>query len=134
MSKMHDLHHFLLLCFETNSRILSSSMTFDDYQTLSRKTALYPDKDRNFVYPTLGLAGEAGEVAEKIKKVLRDGGGVVTEEKKTEIEKELGDVLWYVSQLATELGLSLDRVAATNVEKLLSRLERGVIKGDGDNR
>lgn len=109
-------------------------MTFEEYQTQSRKTALYPDKDRNFVYPTLGLAGEAGEVAEKIKKVLRDGGGVMSDEKKTEIEKELGDVLWYVSQIATELGLSLDRVATVNIEKLLSRLDRGVIKGDGDDR
>lgn len=109
-------------------------MTFDEYQKESRKTAIYPDKGQNFIYPTLGLSGEAGEVAEKIKKVLRDDGGKVGDEKKQEIEKELGDVLWYVAQIATELGLSLDRVAEMNIEKLFSRLERGKLQGGGDNR
>jgi NTP pyrophosphatase (non-canonical NTP hydrolase) len=109
-------------------------MNFEEYQKDSRRTALYPDLGKNFVYPTLGLAGEAGEVAEKIKKVLRDDGGKVSDEKKQDITKELGDVLWYVSQIATELGLSLDDIAKLNIEKLLSRLERGQIKGSGDNR
>ncbi len=109
-------------------------MTFNDYQTKSRVTAKYPDLGHNFVYPTLGLAGEAGEVAEKIKKVLRDKGGVIDEETKQLIAKELGDVLWYVAQIATELGLSLEDVAAGNIEKLMSRLERGVISGNGDVR
>lgn len=109
-------------------------MTFEEYQTQSRVTAKYPNLGNNFVYPTLGLSGEAGEVAEKIKKVLRDKGGVVDEETKQLIAKELGDVLWYVAQIATELGLDLDRVAAGNIEKLLSRMERGVIQGSGDNR
>lgn len=109
-------------------------MDFNEYQKLSRKTALYPDKDKNFIYPTLGLNGEAGEVAEKIKKVLRDKGGVINETTKTEIAKELGDVLWYVAQLATELGLSLDEVATSNIEKLADRQKRNQLAGDGDNR
>jgi NTP pyrophosphatase (non-canonical NTP hydrolase) len=109
-------------------------MTLDEYQTQSRRTAVYPTLGQSFVYPALGLCGEAGEVAEKIKKVVRDDGGVCSEEKKQEIKKELGDVLWYVAQVATEMGLSLDDIATFNLEKLLSRLERGVIHGSGDNR
>lgn len=109
-------------------------MTFDDYQKKSRKTALYPDRDNNFIYPTLGLAGETGEIAEKIKKIIRDDGMRVDDEKREALEKELGDVLWYVSQLATELGLSLEDIAAKNLEKLFSRLERGKLSGSGDNR
>ena len=114
--------------------IKKESMTFNDYQKKSRTTARYPDAGNNFVYPTLGLSGEAGEVAEKIKKVLRDEGGEVSDEKRREIEKELGDVLWYISQIATELNLSLDNIARNNLEKLLSRAERGVLHGSGDNR
>ena len=87
-------------------------MTFEEYQKKSRETALYPNKDTNFIYPTLGLAGEAGEVAEKVKKILRDKNGVVDEETRQTIEKELGDVLWYVSQIATEFGLKLEDVAS----------------------
>jgi NTP pyrophosphatase (non-canonical NTP hydrolase) len=109
-------------------------MNFKDYQEKSRKTALYPNKDNNFIYPTLGLAGEAGEVAEKIKKVIRDKDGVIDDETKEMIKKELGDVLWYVSQLATELGLSLDDVAESNIKKLYDRMERGKLRGSGDNR
>lgn len=109
-------------------------MTFDEYQTKSRLTVKYPDQGSNFIYPTLGLCGEAGEVAEKIKKVLRDKGGIIDEETKQLLAKELGDVLWYLAQIATELGLSLDAVASGNIEKLMSRLERGVISGSGDNR
>ena len=109
-------------------------MTFEEYQKISRETAIYPDKDNNFIYPTLGLVGETGEVAEKIKKVLRDKNAVITEETKKELSKELGDVLWYFSQLATELGFSLEEIAALNVEKLKSRQERGMLHGSGDNR
>jgi len=109
-------------------------MTFEEYQQLSRETAVYPEVGKNFIYPTLGLAGEAGEVAEKIKKVLRDDGGIVNAEKKEELLKELGDVLWYLSQIATELKLSLDAVASFNIHKLMSRKERGKISGSGDNR
>lgn len=109
-------------------------MNFSDYQKESRKTAMYPDKDHNFVYPTLGISGESGEVAEKVKKILRDKEGKVDEEDKMEIAKELGDVLWYIAQLSSELGLDLDDVARGNIEKLRSRKERGVVHGNGDNR
>lgn len=109
-------------------------MTFEEYQKLSRKTAIYPDKDNNFIYPTLGLTGEAGEVAEKIKRVLTENNGVVDDLKRQEIKKELGDVLWYLSQIATELDLSLDDIATFNVEKISSRQERNKLSGDGDNR
>ncbi len=109
-------------------------MTFEEYQKKSRKTAVYPNANQNFVYPTLGLAGESGEVAEKIKKTIRDDDGKITDEKKIEIEKELGDVLWYVSQIASELNLSLDQIAEKNIEKLYSRMERNKLSGSGDNR
>jgi len=109
-------------------------MTFEEYQAEARKTAIYPNKDNNYIYPTLGLVGEAGEVAEKIKKVIRDNEGVVSEEKKEEIIKELGDVLWYIANLSKELGISLEEVANKNIEKLISRQQRGELHGSGDNR
>ena len=109
-------------------------MDFRDYQKLSRKTAIYPQRGKNFIYPTLGLAGEAGEVAEKIKKVLRDNQGIVDQPRKEEIAKELGDVLWYLAQIATELGLSLEEVAKGNLKKLSSRQKRKRLSGSGDNR
>ena len=90
-------------------------MTFQEYQQWSRKTAIYWDLGKNLVYPTLGLAGEVGEVAEKIKKIFRDDNGIISDEKRIEIQKELGDVLWYVSQLASEMGLSLEDVVKTTV-------------------
>ncbi|HEX7586561.1 MAG TPA: nucleoside triphosphate pyrophosphohydrolase family protein [Patescibacteria group bacterium] len=109
-------------------------MNFENYQKKSRKTALYPEVGKNYIYPTIGLAGETGEVSEKIKKVIRDKGGKIDDETREMIKKELGDVLWYVSQLASELGLSLDDIAEKNIEKLYSRLERGKLQGSGDNR
>lgn len=109
-------------------------MTFDEYQEKTKETAIYPSVGERFVYPTLGLLGEAGEVAEKVKKIFRDEGGVVTPEKREEIKKEMGDVLWYLSQLAAELGLSLKEIAADNVKKLESRKIRGTLNGNGDNR
>jgi len=113
-------------------------MQFSDYQKQSRLTAKYPDIDNNFVYPTLGLVGEAGELAEKVKKLMRDKHmftpAEVTDDIKAEVLKELGDVMWYTAQLATEFGVDLDAVAEQNIEKLQSRLERGKIGGEGDNR
>lgn len=109
-------------------------MTFLEYQKNSRRTALYPNVNNNYIYPTLGLSGEAGEVAEKIKKIIRDKDGSVGKEDREELEKELGDVLWYISQIATELKINLEDIAANNLEKLLSRLERNKIGGNGDNR
>ncbi|OQA70669.1 MAG: MazG nucleotide pyrophosphohydrolase domain protein [Parcubacteria group bacterium ADurb.Bin247] len=109
-------------------------MTFEEYQNKSRETAIYPSLGSNFIYPTLGLVGESGEVAEKIKKILRDKEGVINEDSRKEIAKELGDVLWYLAQLSSELNLSLDDIAKMNIEKISSRKERNVLSGDGDNR
>src|SRR3954454_2982075 len=109
-------------------------MRLSDYQERSRATAVYPNAGENLLYPTLGLCGEAGEVAEKIKKMLRDDAGQFTEEHRVAMAKELGDVLWYVAQLATEAGLDLDDVAGANLEKLLSRQQRGVLQGSGHDR
>ena len=82
----------------------------------------------------MGLGGEAGEVLDKVKKIMRDDGGVITDGRREAIKGELGDTLWYLAVLCTELGLSLDDVAAANVQKLKDRKERGVIKGSGDYR
>jgi NTP pyrophosphatase (non-canonical NTP hydrolase) len=109
-------------------------MTFDEYQDASRKTAQYPDLGRNLAYPTLGLAGETGEVAERIKKLYRDDGGVLTPERRDALKAELGDVLWYVAALCSELGLRMGEVAEYNVGKLRDRRNRHVIQGDGDER
>lgn len=108
-------------------------MDFSEYQRLSRRTAEYP-REAWLSYPALGLAGEAGELAEHAKKAIRDNAGVVSDERKAAMSKELGDVLWYVAQLATELELDLNEIAEQNLEKLLSRQRRGVLGGDGDNR
>jgi NTP pyrophosphatase (non-canonical NTP hydrolase) len=104
-----------------------------EYQRLARRTAQYP-REAWLTYPALGLAGEAGEVAEHAKKAIRDDGGVLSDERRAAMSKELGDVLWYVAQLASELGLELDEIAQANLEKLLSRQRRGVLSGSGDER
>lgn len=109
-------------------------MTFEEYQKTSRRFVIYPEPGNNITYPTLGLANEAGEVAGKVKKVFRDGGGVPNDEQKQMIADEIGDVLWYCAQLATELGCSLSQIADRNIEKLSSRLERGKLGGSGDAR
>lgn len=107
-----------------------------NYQSLSRRTWRWipAGSDQVDVYCALGLADEAGEVAGKVKKVLRDSGGIVTAETKEAIKLELGDALWYLTQIATSLDLTLEEVAASNLLKLLGRLERGTIGGSGDNR
>lgn len=109
-------------------------MTFDEYQKLSKGTAQYSSFIPSWVYLALGLAGESGEVVDKLKKVVRNHNGEFSDEAKLEIQKELGDVLWYVSQLCEELGLSLEDVALLNRAKLEDRKTRRVIKSRGDNR
>lgn len=104
------------------------------YQRESRKTWSLIHTDHPIVYPTLGLVNEAGEVAGKVKKIFRDKGGVVSEADREALKQELGDVLWYFTQICTELDLTLEEVAAANLDKLFSRLARGVIRGDGDQR
>lgn len=107
---------------------------FQDYQDESRKTWGIIAVDHPIVYPTLGLANEAGEVAGKIKKIFRDKGGVISEADREALKYELGDVLWYLTQICTELDLTLAEVAGANIEKLASRKARGQINGEGDNR
>ena len=109
-------------------------MDFKTYQKQARLTAQYPNLGSNNIYPTLGLVGEAGEVAEKVKKVIRDKKGIFDEESKKGIKKELGDVLWYLSNLCTEFNFSLDEVALQNLEKLTNRVDKGTISGSGDDR
>jgi NTP pyrophosphatase (non-canonical NTP hydrolase) len=109
-------------------------MTFNEYQAAARQTAQYPDLGRNLTYPALGLAGETGEVAERVKKLIRDDGGVLTPERRELLKAELGDVLWYVAALCWELDLPMDEVAEHNVRKLRDRKARNVISGDGDHR
>ena len=109
-------------------------MNFDEYQKRSRKTAVYPKIGKDIVYPTLGVVGESGEVAEKVKKILRDDGGKLSKEKIRELSKEMGDVLWYLANLASELKLSFGDIAKQNIEKLSDRQKRGKLKGSGDNR
>lgn len=115
-------------------------MTLNEYQEKALATAIYPNRGGNLVYPALKLAGEAGEVAEKVGKLMRDHGyrpGVqyeITPEKCQELVKELGDVMWYVAAIADELEVSLNEIAATNIAKLLDRQKRGVLQGSGDKR
>ncbi len=110
-----------------------AKLTFEEFQELSAETAMY-DGQWMMMYPALGLAGEAGEVCNKVKKIYRDDGGFLTDEVRETIAKELGDVLWYISALATDLDLNLDDIARGNRDKLESRHKRGVIGGSGDNR
>jgi NTP pyrophosphatase (non-canonical NTP hydrolase) len=109
------------------------SITFDHFQTEAAKLAIYP-RETKVVYTALGLAGEAGEIANKVKKIIRDDGSNLTKKRKAAISKELGDVLWYAAMLAEDLGLSLGDIARNNIEFLNDRKERGVLQGDGDDR
>lgn len=108
--------------------------SFNAYQRESRKTWGVISTDHPIVYPTLGLANEVGEVVGKIKKIFRDRGGVISEEDRQALKQEIGDVLWYLTQICTELDLTLEEVAEANLVKLFSRLERNQISGSGDNR
>lgn len=108
-------------------------MEMNEFQRQALQTAIYPQELRT-IYPLIGITGETGEVAEKVKKVIRDRNGIFSKSDRLKIAKELGDVLWYLSVLANDLGYSLDEVAALNIEKIRSRNERGKLHGNGDNR
>ncbi|UTN93066.1 MazG-like nucleotide pyrophosphohydrolase [Streptomyces phage Marky] len=112
------------------------SMDFPQYQQGARETAVYPGQGQGagLAYAALGLAGEAGEVANKVKKILRDRGGVLNAQTAAAIAEECGDVLWYLAALCDELGADLGQVAALNLAKLESRALRGKIQGEGDSR
>ena len=116
-------------------------MELNQYQKLALETAVYP-KEFKTIYPALGMSGEAGEVADKVKKVIRDdekvrdgnGALVLSEERREELAKEVGDVLWYVATMSYDLGYSLEEIAVMNYDKLKSRQVRGQLHGSGDNR
>lgn len=108
-------------------------MTLNEYQKKALETAVYP-QEYKIIYPSLGLTGEAGECSDKVKKVIRDNGGVFTNENRYEIAKEIGDVLWYCATLANDIGFGLETIGQMNYNKLHSRQVRGVIGGSGDNR
>lgn len=114
-------------------------MNVKEYQDQAHSFANYyvPGKDESFnpfIYPAINLSGEAGEVAGKFAKAYRDDNGVITEERKQAIVKELGDVLWFVAELCTLLGVDMEDVMEHNISKLASRKERGVLFGSGDDR
>ena len=106
----------------------------NDYQTAALKTAVYPNQGNNLIYPVLGICGESGEVAEKVKKLIRDGDGTLTEETRNEMALELGDVCWYAAAFAHELNYTLEEIMQMSLDKLASRQQRGVLSGNGDNR
>jgi len=105
----------------------------DMYQKVAKTTAIYP-REQAIIYPTLGLTGEAGEVANKVKKIIRDGSDSKDEKLVSEIKSEIGDCLWYIAVLASDFDIKLSDIASTNLEKLEKRKEKGTIHGSGDNR
>ena len=105
----------------------------DMYQQVAKTTAIYP-REQAIIYPTLGLTGEAGEVANKVKKIIRDGTNKNNENLVQEISAEIGDCLWYISVLADDIGVKLSDIANRNLEKLANRKEKGTIHGSGDDR
>ncbi len=109
-------------------------MDFKEYQRLALRTAAGKEKNNELFHLVLGLVGEAGEIAEKFKKLVRDNDSNEDLIDREDIAKELGDVLWYVATLAHYLEIPLEDIANKNIEKLTSRLERGKLSGSGDNR
>jgi len=108
--------------------------TIEWYEERALELACYPTVHSSIVYPILGLAGETGEVCEKVKKIFRDKQGIFSKTDREELVKELGDVLWYITAIAFEIGSNLTQVAEGNIRKLSSRKDRDVLHGNGDNR
>lgn len=109
------------------------TITFNEYQEWTATTRVYPGPTK-VIYPALGLSGESGEVAEKVKKLLRDHDGILSDEYRGEIAKEIGDVLWYCAALSADLGYELGEIAQMNIDKLMKRKAENKIQGNGDNR
>ena len=114
------------------------ALTFNEYQELVGQFAQYPNRGTNTIYPALGLVGEAGEAADKVKKWWRNQGAKnsqdYTIDQCRELAKEIGDIMWYISAMAFELGYTLEDIAQMNIDKLTDRNNRGVVKSEGDNR
>lgn len=113
--------------------LVEEIMEFSSYQEKAVSTAIYPEK-YEIIYPALGLGGESGEVLEKVKKFIRDDNCVMTDDRRSALKKELGDCLWYLANLANDLGLSLNDIASANLQKLAARKEKGTLQGSGDDR
>lgn len=129
MSEETGEYRISMICESPDSK----GMTLNEYQQIALETAVYP-KEYNIVYPALGMAGEAGEVADKVKKVIRDNNADFSPLKCEEIALEIGDVMWYCAVLADRIGYKLDTIARMNNRKLKSRQLRGKLGGNGDNR
>ena len=117
-----------------DNKDLKNFHILEEYEELMQTSKFYPVDKLPITYPALGLNGEAGEVAEKVKKCWRDNGGVFTEEIKKAILKELGDVLWYITATAQDMGYSLEDVIKNNFEKIDKRVKTNTQHGEGDNR
>jgi NTP pyrophosphatase (non-canonical NTP hydrolase) len=111
----------------------NKNMTFAEYEEMVKKISIYPPSHK-ILYPALGLAGEAGEVANKVKKLIRDGFNNQPKDWRENIASEIGDVLWYCVALSNDLNVPISTVAKNNMDKLLSRFERGTLGGSGDKR
>ena len=110
-------------------------MTLEEYQKQALTTVIQTDNEfRDLLHWVLGINGEAGEIAEKMKKIIRDKNGELSAEDKQELAKEVGDVLWYLAVFAHNLGVPLEEIAQANLDKLQSRKARGVLQGSGENR
>ena len=109
-------------------------LRIENYETEAAVTAIYPNRGNNLIYPVLGLVGEAGEIANKVKKIQRDHASVMTEEMRNQLGEELGDVFWYLAACAYELDFKLADLAEANLQKLAQRKQRGTLHGSGDNR
>ena len=122
------------MTYDVENPALESDLNI--YQAKAISTAIYPSRGSlwGMIYCTLKLNGEAGEVAEKIGKILRDNNGKISDEKRIDLIKELGDVLWYIANLANELSVTLDDVAQINLDKLAQRKANNTLHGSGDNR
>jgi NTP pyrophosphatase (non-canonical NTP hydrolase) len=119
---------------EISSKVeANNNISTTDYTNFTRETAIYP-KCRELEYVTLGLVGESGEIANKVKKVIRDDGGIITNEKIEDLKCEVGDVCWYIARLCDHLGTTIDEVLTNNVKKLSKRCIDSKITGSGDNR
>lgn len=120
---------------KSEENVAGGEFTFEEYQEYAKGFRSYPSiGDCTLTYPILGLAGEAGEVSNKYKKVFRDNGGLLNNEQKIGLALELGDVLWYLAMIAEEMGMSLGSIARMNIDKLVKRKESGTINGSGNNR
>lgn len=131
--RSYEYEHWDIVKAGVPNTVPIETISFDAYQVAAYALATYP-RSMTINYPALGLAGESGEVANKVKKIYRDDGGTLTDERREQIKKELGDVLWYVAAVATDIGVSLVDIAIENLANLTGRKTRDTLHGDGDNR